>query len=214
MRHSLQLLKKAAGGLMGQDCALCGCRSPSGIVCDACESSLPRVPPGSRVVATFEYRFPIDRLVRRFKFAGDLAIGRWLALQLADRVAGEPRPDLLVVPPLTRARLRERGFNQALEIARLVGKRHGIGCAVSVIARVREAPAQHSLGRRARQRNLKGAFRCDMRLDGLRIAVIDDVLTTGATAEALARELRRCGAAQVDVWTVARTPAPGSDPGV
>ncbi len=188
---------------------LCGGWSEAAVVCSTCHRSLARWEGGEGAVAAFEYRFPVDRLVQRFKFAGDLAAGRWLALQLSERVAGQPRPDLLVAPPLTPARLVARGFNQALEIGKVVARRHGLHCALSGIERTRETPPQHGLGRRARRRNLKDAFRCDLRLEGMRVAVVDDVFTTGATVESLARSLRRSGAADVVVWTVARTPAPG-----
>lgn len=205
----MQLIKKWATRFVGQDCALCGESSPSQLICMKCERSLPRAASPGAGLAVFEYRFPVDRMVQRFKFAGDLAMGRWLALQLAARVAGEPRPDLIVSPPLTGQALRARGFNQALEVAKVVARRHRTACAIQGIERVRETPAQHRLGRRARRENLREAFRCDLDLDGQRVAIVDDVLTTGATAETLGRVLREAGATQVDVWTIARTPAPG-----
>src|SRR5262245_13045469 len=100
---------------MGQDCVLCGVRSDAALVCADCAASLPRVDRVAAVprtldaaVAVFEYRFPVDRLVQRFKYSADFAVGRWLAQRLAERVADEPRPDLLVAPPLTSARLRRR----------------------------------------------------------------------------------------------------------
>lgn len=206
----MQLLKNSAATWLGQDCALCGAVGTPGLVCSACEQSLPRPARPGRALAPFEYRFPVDRLVQRFKFAGDLAIGRWLALRLAERVQVEPAPDLVVAPPLTPARLRKRGFNQALEIAKVVAQESRVHCAIGGIVRVRETPPQHGLGRRARRRNLQGAFRCDLLLAGLRVAIVDDVVTTGATAAALARALKGAGAARVDIWAVACTPAPGS----
>ena len=162
-----------------------------------------------RALARFEYRFPLDRLVQRFKYGGDLALGRWLAQELAAGVADGPRPRLLVVPPLSAARLRERGFNQALEIARIVGRRLGIEVSRDVLRRCRETPSQAALGRRARQANLRGAFACARALDRLDVAIVDDVLTTGATADAIARALKDAGAASVAVWAVARAPQPG-----
>jgi ComF family protein len=209
-RQTLQLLKNSAAGLIGQDCTLCGVSSADALVCAECERSLPWLRDGARV-APFEYRFPVDRLIQRFKYAGDLATGRWLALQLARRVRGEPQPDLVVAPPLTAARLRHRGFNQALEIAKVVAASRGARCAIAGLARTRETPPLHGLDRRSRRRHLRGAFRCDLSLRDMRVAIVDDVLTTGATVESLARALRAAGAAQVLTWTVARTPAPGDD---
>ena len=194
---------------MEQDCALCGARSGRAVVCPSCASALPRAQGDGRAIAAFEYRFPVDRLVQRFKFAGDLALGHWLALALASRVREEPRPDVLVAVPLSRARLRERGFNQSIEIARAVGRELGLPHERHAVRKMRETPAQQGLGRRARQANLRDAFRCDVSLAGRRVAIVDDVLTTGATARALSRVLNRAGAAQVFVWTVARAPRPG-----
>jgi ComF family protein len=204
---ALQLLMNAA---MGQDCALCLGRAGAGLVCAACAESLPHdelESPG--VSAAFAYRFPVDRLVQRFKFSGDLAIGRWLASALAEHVRGEPVPDLLVAPPLTAARLRERGFNQSVEIARVVGRALGIPHARHGVRKVRETTPQQGLGRGARQANLRGAFECDLALDGMRVAIVDDVLTTGATAAHLAGALRVAGAREVAVWAVARAPRAG-----
>lgn len=202
----LQLLTNWA---MAQDCALCGESSGASLVCGACAAALPPAAADAEVLAAFEYRFPVDRLVQRFKFGGDLAIGRWLASALAERARHEPRPDLLLAPPLTPARLRERGFNQSLEIARVVGRELRIPHSHRVVRKVRDTPAQHGLGARARRANLRGAFRCERALGGLRVAIVDDVLTTGATAGTLADELRRAGASEVRVWTVARAPLPG-----
>src|SRR5512140_3524599 len=142
---SLQSPKKAAAvGWLANDCALCGAGCGGELLCEACAASLPRIGPACArcglplpsggicgaclrdapafdgAVTAFAYGFPLDRLVQRFKYGGDLAIGGWLASALAQRVAHESRPQLLVAPPLTRARLRERGFNQALEVAKVV----------------------------------------------------------------------------------------------
>ncbi len=103
--------------VLGQDCALCGSVGERRLVCAACERSLPPAAPNTGCIAPYAYRYPVDRLVQRFKFAGDLATGRWLGERLAERVRGEVRPDLLVAPPLAVPRLRERGFNQAHELA-------------------------------------------------------------------------------------------------
>ncbi len=230
---ALQALKHSAGALLGQDCMLCGGGSAHSLVCDACESSLPllgaacahcAIPmPRSGICgecvarpfafdearARFQYRFPVDRVIHRFKYAGDLAAGRWLARQLALAVAELPRPDLLVAPPLARARLRERGFNQALEIAKTLATSLRVRCDIAGVSRAHETAPQPGLGRKARRANLRGAFRCNLQLTGARVVIVDDVLTTGATAEALARVLKLAGAAHVGVWTLARTPEPG-----
>ena len=161
----LQLLRKVAA-LPGADCLLCAAASGNALVCSCCEADLAplraacprcalpmpaaqtcgrclRHPPSfAHAHATFEYRFPLDRVVQRFKFAGDLAAGRWLAEQLALTVHDADRPGLLVVPALAPARLRVRGFNQALEIARVVGREKRIRVEARALARLRETTPQ------------------------------------------------------------------------
>jgi len=196
-------------GLLGSDCVLCLGHATDGMVCAPCAAALPRAARLEAAVACYEYRFPVDRLVQRFKFAGDLAVGRWLSRQLAARVRAESKPALVIPMPLTPRRLRERGFNQAAQIARVVARSLRVPCALRALERTRDAPPQSKLGRRARRANLRGAFRCRVRLAGRRVALVDDVITTGATARAAAQALLRAGASRVDIWAIARTPAPG-----
>ena len=233
-RLTLQVLNPASGlsAFFGQDCLLCAGLSGESVVCHECAGSLPilaagcarcaaplpqpgicgecqRHPPSfDAALAAFEYRFPVDRLIQRFKFGGDLAVGRWLSLQLIERVRVAARPDLIVAPPLTPARLRERGFNQALEIGKVVGRRLGVRCAIGTLAKIRDTAPQPGLSRRERHANLRRAFRCDAAFSGEHVALVDDVMTTGATADALARVLMAAGAGRVSVWAVARTPDP------
>jgi len=200
------------GAFVGQDCVLCGSGGRD-LVCAACRGALVAAPRNhDDVVAAFAYRFPLDRLVRRFKFAGDLALGRWLGEAIAEVARGEPRPALLVVPPSTRERLRQRGFNPALEIAKSVARELELECARAALRRTRETQPQPGLGRRERRRNLEGAFACDRDLRGLHVAIVDDVMTTGATVDAVAAALRRAGAARVSAWVAARTPPPLTNP--
>ena len=230
-RSSIHLLKSAAA--WSGPCVLCLAEAGSDRVCEACSRSLPRPgaacprcalplpaaqacgsclahPPAfDATVAAFEYRFPIDRLVQRFKFAGDLAIGRWLGECLAQAVAIERRPDILVAAPIGRARLRERGFNQALELARAVARAHRLPIDPGLVAKVCDTPPQQGLTRSERRANLRDAFRVRGSISGAHIAIVDDVMTTGATAEAMARALRGAGAGRVVAWVLARTPEPG-----
>jgi len=186
---------------LGPACERCALPLAAGMACAACVAHALRF---DAARACFAYRFPVDRLVQRFKFAGDLATGRWLGERMAASLA-PAHAELIVVPPLGRRRLRERGFNQALELAKVVSRALDIPCAVRALARVRETDPQPGLTRRERARNLRGAFRCDARVEGLHVAIVDDVLTTGATAQELAGVLKIAGAARVSVWTAART---------
>ena len=155
-------------------------------------------------MAAFEYRFPIDRMVHRFKFGGDLAIGRWLGEQLAARVRSLAPPDVIVAPPLAPRATRERGFNQAVELAKPVGRALGVPVALAALRKVRETVPQRTLGRRSRQANLRGAFVCELDLRGARVAIVDDVITTGATVGNAAEAILRAGAASVHAWAAAR----------
>ena len=200
--RALQLLKETA---LAQDCTLCGAAARA-LVCADCAADLPRDPGMTDVRAPFAYRFPVDRMVQRFKAGGDLALGRWLAERLADHVRGDRRPDVVVAAPLGRLRLRRRGFNQSLEIARVVARAIGARCPRRALTKVRETRPQQGLGRRARQRNLRGAFTCTPALRGRRVAIVDDVVTTGATMLAITAALHRAGVRSVSWWAVARAP--------
>lgn len=192
----------------GPACSRCARRLPEGGACGRC---LPARSPLDGIAAAFDYGFPVDRLVHRFKFGGDLATGSVLAVALAKAVAGRRPPDLLVPSPASRARLRERGFNPAAELARRLSRELRLDWDPGILLKVRHTPPQTGLSRAQRRRNLRDAFRCG-EVTGRRIAVVDDVTTTGATLEALARALRAAGAAGVEGWVVARTPPPGRAP--
>lgn len=184
-------------------CGRCAVPLPFAGTCGACLRSAPAF---DAAVAAFEYRFPVDRMVQRFKYRADLAMGRWLAHSLAAAVARGPRPDLLVPTPLTRRRLRERGFNQAAEIAKALGRELSLDVELRALSKLRDTPPQSGLHGRARRANLRSAFGCEVALGGIRVALVDDVITTGATARACAEALKRAGAARVDIWALARTP--------
>ncbi|WP_320408780.1 phosphoribosyltransferase family protein [Candidatus Methylopumilus turicensis] len=113
--------------------------------------------------------------------------------------------DLIIPMPLHPNRLQERGFNQSLEIARIIGKRSNIVVNSQAVARIKHSPPQASLPLKERARNMKGAFICHEDLSGLRIALVDDVMTTGASLNALAKAVKAKGAAHVECWLIART---------
>ena len=174
------------------------------ITCGAC---LRRPPPQARCVAAFRYAAPLDRLMPRLKFHADLAAGRLLSQLMASRLADAERPEALVPLPLHRSRLRERGYDQALELARPLARALGVPLCTGLLHRVRATPPQSRLDAAQRRRNMRRAFH----VDGARgvpahVALLDDVMTTGATAHAAVRALQRAGVQRVDVWVCARVP--------
>lgn len=181
-----------------------------------CPDCLRAPPPCSRAIAALDYRHPWDQLVLGLKFGERPELARWLAALLAAEVERAmrcdalPRPDWLLPVPLADARLRERGYNQAWEIGRRVARRLDLPARPDLLWRVRATPHQLALPRADRQTNVHGAFACDLqarrRLAGTTVALVDDVMTTGATLGEVARTLLRAGAAEVQVWVVARTP--------
>lgn len=185
-------------------CLRCAAPLPRTGTCGACLQRPPG-PPLQEVHAVFAYAFPIDRLVPRLKFHADFAAGRVLAQCLAEACASLPRPDALVPIPLHAARLRSRGYDQALELARPLARALGLELLTDALQRHRPTRAQSRLDARARRRNLRGAFAVSR--DGAlpaHVALVDDVMTTGATLEAAAVALRRAGVQRVDAWVCAR----------
>jgi len=179
-------------------CPRCALESPRGELCGRCLSQAPAY---DATHAALAYEFPADALVQALKFRGELALAPLFAALLAERVRAE-RVDCIVPVPLSAQRLRRRGYNQAVEIARHV--RGGI-LELELCERTRDAPPQMELPYEARQRNVRGAFRCTRPLGGATLAVVDDVMTTGATLDEIARTLKGAGARRVVNWVVART---------
>jgi len=188
--------------LQGAACPRCALPSPGGALCGRCLSHAPAY---DGTVAALAYEFPADVLVQGLKFRGELALAPLLGQLLAARLPRGTRVDYIVPVPLARARLGERGFNQALEIARPLAAATGCRLAPLLAARERDTRPQLDLPLEARARNVRGAFRCTQALERASIALVDDVMTTGATLEELAATLKRAGAAHVVNWVVART---------
>ena len=185
-------------------CLTCGAGAvPHATLCRACAH---RPPPVDRTICALAYAPPVDYLVGRLKFEGDLRVVPALAGVL-DRAVGERASiDWLAPVPISPARLRERGFNQALEIARVLARRRGVRLSRAIRRRRGADTPQASLpDTAARRANVADAFEALTGIDG-HVAIVDDVVTTGATAHAMARCLKRAGARTVDVWAVARTP--------
>jgi ComF family protein len=155
----------------------------------------------------FRYAEPVDHLIGQFKFASNLPLGRLLSqLWLAHVDSIPDRPELLIPIPLHATRLRERGYNQALELAKLLGRQFNIPIDQYSCERIIDNPPQARLKKQQRKKNIRGAFSLRRPIDARHIALVDDVVTTGSTVTELARLLKRSGVERVDVWALARTP--------
>ena len=173
----------------------------------ACGACLRHPPPVASARTAFVYGFPVDRLLPQLKFHEVLAAGRLLSQLMGDAFADASRPDAIVPVPLHAARLRRRGYDQALELARPLARTLRIPLRDDLLRRQRATAPQSRLDAAARRRNLRGAFTV-RGAGGLpaHVALFDDVMTTGATLHAAALALRRAGVARVDAWACARVP--------
>jgi ComF family protein len=228
------LIRRSLDSLLPRHCLLCGLRSGEGHLCPPCALELPRIergcelcglpmtlasdrvcagclrrpPPWDGAVAALAYEFPVDHMVRRFKFKRNLAAGQVLGGALLERLrkSGTERPDRIVPVPLHRVRHVLRGFNQAESLARQLGSGLELPVSTHILVRSRWTAPQSGLGSRGRKRNLKGAFR--VRADPAigHVALVDDVLTTGATLSECTRTLKRHGVRRVSIWIAAVTP--------
>lgn len=199
---------------LGARCQVCALPLPhAGLTCGAC---LQRPPRFDRVEAPWRYAFPVDSLITRFKHQAKWPLGRLLGELLSQHLLhafgeGLTRPDLLLPVPLAERRQRQRGFNQAALLAQWLSEQLHLPLQQHWLQRVIDTPAQQQLDAATRKRNLRRAFALapKSQVSGLHLALVDDVLTTGATAESLARLLKKAGAARVDIYCLARTPKPG-----
>jgi ComF family protein len=177
---------------------------------DICGQCLRRRPHFDATHAAMEYAFPVDRMVQSLKYAANLPLASTFARLLLDALPSLDQDTVMVAMPLHPGRLRQRGFNQALEIARHVARHGNIELIVDGVRRIRDTPAQAGLHIVQRRANIRRAFACDIDIEGRTVAVVDDVMTTGATLDELARTLKRSGAARVENWVVARTITQGT----
>lgn len=220
--------RRVAALFLPASCLLCGADSDAEPVCTACVADLPPLPhPGcplcadrtthgercgaclkdppafSGVFAAYRYDYPLDRLIHALKYGHQLAVADWCAGRLAP-LAGQAHFDRILPLPLHATRLRERGFNQSGEIARALGRRLNRPVDVTSLLRTRATPPQAGRPHKERLHNVRSAFECCTDLTGQHLLLVDDVLTTGATANEAARVLKLHGAASVTVAVVAR----------
>jgi len=175
-------------------CPRCALASPGGALCGRCLAEPPHY---DATVAALAYAFPADALIHALKFRGELALAPLLGSLLPKE---RLEADVVMAMPLSSDRLRERGFNQAVEIARALGRPLDLG----LCTKTKSTAAQTDLPWSERRRNVRGAFACGRSLAGAAVAVVDDVMTTGATLSACASVLVEAGVLAVSAITVAR----------
>jgi ComF family protein len=216
--------------LPGQPCVLCGSMSREGLWCAACDAGLPyfnmphcpvcalptlagevcghcltHPPLFSDTTAAFSYAFPLDKLIQAMKYGEQLALARAFAKKLALCINKNALPDYVIPIPLHPAKLRKRGFNQSLLIAATIANELNLKLLPNVCQRVRDTPSQSTLPWQERSNNVRNAFQCDIDLTGKHIAMVDDVLTSGASLNAFAAAIQKQGAREISAWVVART---------
>lgn len=162
-----------------------------------CGQCLAHPPAFDATLTAANYQGLLRDTLHRFKFHAQPGLARWFARELASPCQALSRDTWLMPVPLSRQRLKERGYNQSLVIARQLSRLTGLTLRPGLVLRVRDTPQQSSLKFKERRSNIKGAFACPTRLDGMRIAVVDDVMTSGATLEEIAFTLKKAGAAYV-----------------
>lgn len=194
-------------------CLRCALPVPSGIA--QCGRCLAEPPPLDACYAAVAYDYPWSALIAQYKFHGQAGWARVFATLMRSTPWVEPAledADVVLPVPLAPERLAERGFNQSLQLARLLAPAH---CDASLLLRIRHTPAQASLDRAARLANVKGAFALDpLRVSEAkdrRVVLVDDVMTSGASLHAAARVLSDAGAARVTAIVLARTDEPSHD---
>jgi ComF family protein len=193
-------------------CTRCALPLPADTEQALCAGCLQRLPPFDGAYARFYYAGPVARLIQELKFKGRLASARLLGDLLAEGLAerADPLPELILAVPLHRARIRIRGFNQALELARPLSRALGIPLDPNRCVRIRATEPQTALGLSQRCTNLRGAFQLRGRLTAHHVALVDDVMTTGSTAAEMTRVLRQAGVRRIDVWACARAAEVGT----
>lgn len=188
-------------------CRRCGESLAGDSAVDVCGSCLRKPPRFHSAHCAYRYSYPIDHLIRALKYHDRLVHGRVLGDLLAHSLQSNRSlawPEVLIPVPLAESRYRERGFNQAIEIATRLQEQLNIPMRGDVLMRTRVTGEQAGLDRTARRRNVRKAFALRVPLQAKHVAIVDDVVTTGSTANEIARVLKRGGATCIEVWAVAR----------
>jgi len=185
-------------------CPQCGLDS-NGLLCGSCINSPPAF---DATFSLFTYDFPLDSMMQRYKYGNMLNLG-YIFGQMLGKKTNLADVDLIIPMPMHPMRLKERGFNQSLEIAKIITKSHPEKLDFTSALRQKHTPPQASLPLKERVKNIKGAFKINVdsvdNFKNKRIAIVDDVMTTGASLNELAKTLKKVGAEHVECWVIART---------
>lgn len=195
---------------IGHCCHRCAIDMPASdsSICAKCLTSPPRF---ARTEAAFSYRFPVSSLIPHIKHEQGIVHLNWMAQGLTERLQASPRawPDRLIAVPSHPLRQLARGFNPAVSLAAILSNSLSIRLLTDTLHKIKRTPRQASLGARARQSNIKNSFTYSGAAYS-HVALIDDVMTTGSTANEISRVLLTAGIGRVEVWVLARTPEPGA----
>jgi ComF family protein len=230
MKQLFDICTKIAQTLLPQRCLLCTVASGNAPVCTACHDDLPRhTMPACPVCAlptpqgevcgqclqhppafdathsAFTYHFPMDALLKALKYRGLLNVADIVVTELSNTLQHQPPPDLLIPMPLHPQRLQERGFNQAVEISRKLAQLNNCNLSLDSVLRTRHGEPQASLPLKERAKNVKGVFAATQDLSGKSVWIVDDIMTSGASLNELAKTLKKAGAVRVECCVAART---------
>lgn len=187
-------------------CPVCANPGENGYICASCLQT--QAPSIQKIYCAFRYEYPVSQLIRSMKFSSRLDVIAFLGRRMAKLAILEKvsLPDCFIPVPLHFSRLKERGYNQSLELARIVANETGGLVDHAICRRTQNTATQTGLNARQRKRNIKGVFDINSRTVSRyrHVVIVDDVVTTGSTVYELARILRKAGIAQVDVWACAR----------
>jgi len=184
-------------------CPICARRSNAAEPCGSCIKHQPFFT-SSKVL--FNYQYPGNNLVKAFKFNNRPELANIFAEKLAHKLLNiDPLPDALIPVPLHKHRQRKRGYNQSLEFASCLSNLLGIEVNTTICRRIVDTERQSSLPMKTRKNNVKGAFKLKYTAPYDHVVIVDDVITTGSTANEIASLFKRSGCRRVDVWAIART---------
>ena len=187
---------------LSTSCSICALPIGTPGICGKC---LQQPPTYDAIASPYLYQSPVSHLIHKLKYGHRFEVARLFAAQMFElSQSTDLQPDLIVSVPLHRARLRQRGYNQAWELARRLSKLSGIPASHDLCKRTRATPSQTGLTAEQRRHNLRDAFHVTGNVNDLHIAIVDDVMTTGSTLQAIAEVLKQEGATRVSGLVVAR----------